>query len=132
MNVPFLLHAHLNHISNQWMVPELYRLEAPSPIILEPFEPSILRLLKLLCCRLFRPDPVYRSKQRIGMGRYGKVYECRLASGQQIALKLFDMPRTIHDDCVLFDVFTEITCLEALGGQRNAMTLFDFGVSDEV
>lgn len=43
------------------------------------------------------------------MGRFGKVYACRhQGSGRPVAAKLLDLPRTLEEDCIIFDLYTEV------------------------
>ncbi len=49
------------------------------------------------------------------MGRFGKVYVCKLEpTGHRFAAKLVDLPRTFEDDCVLFDLYSEVTVMERM------------------
>jgi serine/threonine protein kinase len=75
---------------------------------------SNMRLLKLLCEKLFHP-PMYSRKKRIGRGRFGNVYESTVqGSVEPVAVKVLDMPLSIHDPCTLFDLYTEVAILETL------------------
>lgn len=124
LNIPYLLHLHLNHASNESIITDLYEIESK----FSADDRSIFRLLKLLCCSTFNVD-LFNDKSRIGMGRFGKVYECSVPNAGKVALKLFDLPHSIHDDCVIFDVYTEIACLERMSLHKDSLTLYDFGVS---
>jgi serine/threonine protein kinase len=81
---------------------------------------------------LFTPAArLYQNRQRIGMGRFGKVFSAQLTTtGQQVAAKLLDIPRTFEEDCVLFDLFTEITVLERLRCAPHTVQMLDYGVTD--
>ena len=76
------------------------------------------RLLKLLCSMQFNParysnrDPEIRFR-----GAYGTVYKAYLPSEPfEVAVKIIDMPKTIHDPCTMADIFTEVRrmCLNML------------------
>ena len=41
-----------------------------------------------------------------------------------------DLPSSIHDRCVLHDIFTEITCLEEFRLEPCVTDLFDYGVDE--
>eukprot|EP01113_Clastostelium_recurvatum_P047394 TRINITY_DN8444_c0_g1_i1.p1 TRINITY_DN8444_c0_g1~~TRINITY_DN8444_c0_g1_i1.p1 ORF type:complete len:216 (-),score=52.68 TRINITY_DN8444_c0_g1_i1:189-743(-) len=67
MNIPFILHLHVNHPSNEEVISELL---AHTHTTSSPY----FRLLKLLCVRLFNPD-MYTGLTRIGKGAFGVVYK---------------------------------------------------------
>jgi hypothetical protein len=67
-------------------------------------------LLKLMSTTHFNPnrysnrDPDIRFR-----GAYGTVYKAYLPSEPfVVALKVIDMPKTIHDACTIGDIFTEV------------------------
>ena len=44
---------------------------------------------------------------RLAVGAYGTVYKCTLDNGKtELAIKLMEIPKSIHDRCVLHDIFT--------------------------
>jgi hypothetical protein len=68
-------------------------------------------LLKLMSSTHFNPnrysnrDPDIRFR-----GAYGTVYKAYLPSEPfVVALKVIDMPKTIHDACTIGDIFTEVS-----------------------
>lgn len=126
LNIPFLLHHHLNHADNSGVISDLFEIESKNR------DASITRLLKLLTFSLFN-TAAFNDRSRIGVGRFGKVYECKMLSSEnsKVALKLFDMPRTIYEDSIIFDVFIEVTCLEKMYGQKDGLKLYDYGVSKD-
>jgi len=70
-NILFLLHHHLNHLSNQQVLPELQRTLA----FVKPY-PAGQRLLKLLC-RAFTDISLYYDWHKLASGAYGVIYECK-------------------------------------------------------
>jgi serine/threonine protein kinase len=127
-NVPFLLYLHLNHAANAALVPELHqrcrRLGAGAE-----------RLLKLCCAALFNPE-LYRQRQRVARGAFAQVFRCTLpamgeASPATVALKLVDLPTSIHDPCAAYDLYGELTILERLRSEPGMCQMLDFGVDDE-
>ena len=68
------------------------------------------RLLRLLCARLFRAS-LYRHRDAAVRyrGAFGTVYKGRLPlAPHDVAIKLLDVPSSIHDRCVLPDLFAEV------------------------
>jgi hypothetical protein len=127
-NVPFLLYLHLNHTHNAALVPELHqrcrRLGA-----------GAVRLLKLCCRALFNPE-LYRQRERVARGAFAQVFRCTLpamseASPRTVALKLVDLPQSIHDPCAAYDLYSELTILERLRMEPGMCQMLDFGVDDE-
>jgi hypothetical protein len=112
MNAPFVLHTHLNHPANEAIVPLLCEHAAA-------LGAAATRLLRLLCQRLFRAslyrhrDPAVRYR-----GAFGTVYKGRLPlAPHDVAIKLLDVPSSIHDRCVLPDLFAEVR--PSLGDTRK-------------
>ena len=125
-NVLYIMHFHLNHPSNQHILPLLLQKMAE----VNPF-PSGQRLLKLLCIA-FSDMSIYTEKNKIDKGAYGTIFECNtnLADPRTVALKETKFPGSIHDRCALHDIFTEITCLEQFRLDPSVTDLFDYGVTD--
>ena len=56
---------------------------------------------------------------RLAVGAYGTVYKCTLDNGKtELAIKLMEIPKSIHDRCVLHDIFTG----------KNSLNIFLFFV----
>lgn len=125
-NILYLLHFHLNHPSNQHILPVL--LSKMSEI--SPY-PAGQRLLKLLVI-IFSNMEIYSDAKKIATGAYGTVYQCstNLAYPQTVALKQLSFPKSIYDRCVLHDIFTEITCLEYFRLESYVTDMYDYGVTD--
>lgn len=125
-NILYIMHVHLNHPGNQHILPLLLE----KSIEINPF-PAGQRLLKLLCIALSDMS-IYTDRKKIGKGAYGHVYECNtnLAEPHTVAVKEAKLPTAIHDRCVLFDIFTEITCLEHFRLDPSITDLYDYGVTD--
>ena len=125
MNIPFLLHHHLNHSANRDVIPKL--VEATHQMGEHTF-----RLLKLLCTHLFDPSR-YKQLVKIAQGGYGAVYFSVLEDegGSKVAVKLMNLPKTPHDRCVVHDIFTEISVLDRFKSDPRVSTLYAYGVSEE-
>lgn len=124
LNIPFLLHSHINHPANGPIIPELVERS------LEMKE-GAYRMLKLLTNRLFSPEQ-YQHMKRIAIGAYGTVYKCTVGSENlNVAVKLMELPKSIWDRCVLHDIFTEILVLDAYKDDKRICKLYDYGVSEE-
>jgi hypothetical protein len=125
-NVLFLLHRHLNHSSNQHILPRLVRIVGH---IVPPLAGQ--RLLKLLCAQFF-DGSIYTDWSKLATGAYGTVYECKtgLSEPSTVAIKKMPVPRSIYDRCVLHDIFTEIACLEEFRLERCITDLYDYGVDE--
>ena len=126
-NILYILHFHLNHPSNQHILPLL--LQKMSEI--NPF-PAGQRLLKLLCAS-FTDTTIYTDWRKIATGAYGTIYECNtnLADPQTVAIKQLSLPKSIYERCVLHDIFTEITCLESFRLDPCITDMYDYGVTDQ-
>ena len=125
-NILYIMHFHLNHPSNQHILPLLLQRMAE----INPY-PAGQRLLKLLCIS-FSDMSIYTEKKKIGGGAYGIVFECNtnLADPRTVAIKETKFPSSIHDRCALHDIFTEITCLEQFRLDPAVTDIYDYGVTD--
>jgi serine/threonine protein kinase len=125
-NILYILHFHLNHPGNQHILPLLLE----KSIEINPF-PAGQRLLKLLCISLSDMS-IYTEKKKIGGGAYGTVYECNtnLADPQTVAIKETKFPSGISERCTLYDIFTEITCLEHFRLEPSITDIYDYGVTE--
>jgi len=125
-NIPYILHFHLNHPSNQHIPPLVL-----SRVVEISSFPAGQRLLKLLCISLSDMS-IYTDRRKIGGGAYGTVFECNtnLVEPKVVAIKETKFPNSIHDRCVLHDIFTEITCLEQFRLNPLVTDIYDFGVTD--
>jgi serine/threonine protein kinase len=45
-----------------------------------------------------------------------------------VAIKSMSFPKSIYDRCVLYDIFTEITCLEKFRFEPSIVDLYDYGI----
>lgn len=95
-NIPFILYHHLNHEDNRPLLPHLL------PRLAGVGQPA-LRLARLLCSALFRPE-WYSGRCRISnaVGAYSTVYRACLppwAGEGTVVLKLVDTPHHIQDRC---------------------------------
>jgi serine/threonine protein kinase len=119
-NVLHVLHMHLNHASNEMVLPPLLAANAR----------GTTRLLKLLCEKLFNP-PAFTRRARIGRGRFGTVYLATAPScAEPLAVKLVDVPSSIHEHCMLYDVYTEIAIMEMLKSNEAIVDIVDYGVRE--
>lgn len=56
--------------------------------------------------------------------------ETNLLEPRHVAIKQLMLPKTIYDRCVLYGIFTEITCLEELRLEQCICDLYDYGVKN--
>jgi len=62
-------------------------------------------------------------------GAYGTVSSGKLL-GEDVAVKQMALPRSIHDRCVLHDIFTEILVLDKWKADERICKLIDYGLDD--
>jgi hypothetical protein len=76
-----------------------------------------------------------RSNKRRTCARVCIVVMCVRAATRlqavEVAVKLMNVPHSVHDRCVLHDIFTEILILEHFRGDRDACRLYDYGLDHE-
>lgn len=141
-NVLFLLHHHLNHPENAFLLPGLLQWAQSEE---GPRGMAVLRLLRLLSRSFFRPS-TYGDHVRIGRGAYAQVFRCGLppmghAPATTAVLKVMDLPSAPSDHCTQHDAFNEARILEELrsavvpgarGPTQVPVThLIDYGVAGE-
>ncbi|KRW99809.1 Protein kinase-like domain [Pseudocohnilembus persalinus] len=126
VNILYLLHFHLNHPSNQYILPLL--LQKISYI--KPY-PSGQRLIKLLCSS-FSDFSIYKKWEKINAGAFGTIFssQVQLATPFEVAIKQMSIPKQIFDRCVIYDIFSEITCLENFRLDPCVTDLYDYGVTE--
>ena len=92
-NILYLLHFHLNHPSNQHILPLLL-----SKMCFIDQYPAGQRLLKLLCIA-FSDSSIYTDSRKIAVGAYGAIYECNtnLSEPKTVAIKKMSFPKSIYD-----------------------------------
>lgn len=122
MNVPFTMGLHLAHPMNKKVLGPLAKRTQRA-------NESAFRLLRLLSMRFFQPS-LYKDLERIAEGAYGTVYGAKLL-GDDVAVKLMAVPRSIHDRCVLHDIFTEILVLDKWKADERICKMIDYGVDNE-
>eukprot|EP00211_Chloroparvula_japonica_P005059 CAMPEP_0119120296 /NCGR_PEP_ID=MMETSP1310-20130426/1392_1 /TAXON_ID=464262 /ORGANISM="Genus nov. species nov., Strain RCC2339" /LENGTH=826 /DNA_ID=CAMNT_0007109765 /DNA_START=33 /DNA_END=2513 /DNA_ORIENTATION=- len=123
INIPFILHQHINHPANSDILLNLIKR-------VRELGPAEFRLLKLMCVKIFDPKK-YKNMIRLAVGAFGVVYSADLPLLQQkVAVKQMDLPKRIHDRCVLHDIFTEITILDRFRDDPRVCRMNDFGVDD--
>jgi hypothetical protein len=71
-NIPTLLHHHLNHPDNAWLLPRLLE-------VAHRQGPAAVLLLRLLAAPLFSRG-LYTATQRIARGAFSTVFRCSLPS----------------------------------------------------
>ena len=140
LNIPFLLREHLSHNANQNIIPQL----VDETLLMGD---RYFRLLKLLCVKLFKKEN-YKLLDKIAVGAYGTVYNCKLSNlmyddnnnvqsnkdhdkSFSLACKLMKIPESIHDRCVLHDIFDEILILDKFKEDSRISHMFDYGTDDE-
>mmetsp|Transcript_18645 Transcript_18645/g.25756 ORF Transcript_18645/g.25756 Transcript_18645/m.25756 type:complete len:973 (+) Transcript_18645:2-2920(+) len=124
LNIPFILHKHINHPANMDVVEPLVKM-------VQDAGDAEYRLLKLLCARLFDPSK-FKGLSRLAVGAFGVVYQAYLPQLQErVAVKMMDVPKNIFDRCVLHDIFTEITILDRFRGDNRVCQMLDYGVDGD-
>ena len=127
LNIPYILHLHINHPKNGYIVPELVD-KTNDPIN----NRTIFILVKLLCTRIFDAS-IFKNLSRVDKGAYGTVYRGNFLydDAMEVGIKLSEVPKHIYDRCVLYDMFTEILILDRHRNDPRNCHLYDFGVDGE-
>jgi len=127
LNILFIIHHHLNREENYNILPLLLKFISQ----IHPFGAG-QRLLKLLCKHFFNAS-FYSNWEKIGGGQFGTVYQCNtgLTEPSIVAIKKTELEQNIFSPCHLFDIFTEVTALEALRLENCVTQLYDYGCDDE-
>ena len=127
LNILYIIHHHLNREENYNILPLLLKFVSQ----IHPFGAG-QRLLKLLCKHFFNAS-FYSNWEKIGGGQFGIVYQCNtgLTEPNIVAIKKTELEQNIFSPCHLFDIFTEITALEALRLENCVTQLYDYGCDDE-
>lgn len=125
-NYLHILHYHLNHSSNRAVIPLVQKQLSD----IKPY-PAGQRLLKLLCKEL-NDLSIYSNLEKIGVGQYGMIYSCNtgMSYPEKAAIKKIPFNDDIFGRSVLYDIFSEISCLEYFRLQKSVVTLYDFGIVD--
>eukprot|EP01018_Ginkgo_biloba_P033930 Gb_41308 [translate_table: standard] len=69
--------------------------------------------------------------------QYNEVYTATIqedgTDGQDklVVLKIVDLPKSFHDPCKFFDVYSEVEILEKFSGEPRVCQLLDYGVDLE-
>lgn len=128
LNIPYCLHQHINHPSNEQVIPYLHS-------EVKKLGRGAMIFLKLICKKLFQSSLYQNKIKRIGVGAYGTVYKCKLpfehAGISTVAAKMMEVPKSIHSRCVLHDIFSEILIMDQFKGDPRICRMYDFGVDDE-
>lgn len=128
LNIPFLLHHHINYSKNDTIIPLVHQRISNMGL-------GAIILLRLLCKKLFQPQLYANRKERIGVGAYGTVWRTVLpfthSSIRTVAVKLLSAPKGIQDICVVHDIFNEILVMEKFRGDHRICRLYDYGVDNE-
>ncbi|KAH3742472.1 protein kinase [Pelomyxa schiedti] len=129
-NVTYLLGMHLNHAMNASIIPQLTR-------ELVKLSDAHFGLLKLLCPTFLKTD-LYQNHVVIASGAFGTVYKCTVQLTENIAdtqrataIKLMHTERSVHDRCVLHDIFMEVLTLYRFKFDPRICHLYDYGVDGE-
>ena len=127
LNILYIIHHHLNREENYNILPLLLKFVSQ----IHPFGAG-QRLLKLLCKHFFNAS-FYSNWEKIGGGQFGTVYQCNtgLTEPNIVAIKKTELEQNIFSPCHLFDIFTEVTALEALRLENCVTQLYDYGCDDE-
>ncbi|CAI2366213.1 unnamed protein product [Moneuplotes crassus] len=126
--VLYYLHFHLNHHSNQALIPMLYK-----KVDGQFCQNSGVRLLKLLCKTLFDRE-LYQENELIAKGAYGVVYQCKTQCDEpdEVAIKQMKFPKSIENRSVVYDVFSEVhaATIEPLKTNPAVVDVYDYGVDN--
>ena len=127
LNILYIIHHHLNREENYNILPLLLKFISQ----IHPFGAG-QRLLKLLCKQFFNAS-FYSNWEKIGGGQFGTVFQCNtgLTEPNIVAIKKTELEQNIFSPCHLFDIFTEVTALEALRLENCVTQLYDYGCDDE-
>ena len=127
LNILYIIHHHLNREENYHILPLLLKFISQ----IHPFGAG-QRLLKLTCKHFFNSS-IYNNWDKIGGGQFGTVYQCStgLTEPNIVAIKKTELEQNIFSPCHLFDIFTEVTALEALRLENCVTQLYDYGCDDE-
>ena len=127
LNILYIIHHHLNREENHNILPLLLKFVSQ----IHPFGAG-QRLLKLLCKHFFNAS-FYSNWEKIGGGQFGTVFQCNtgLTEPNIVAIKKTELEQNIFSPCHLFDIFTEVTALEALRLENCVTQLYDYGCDDE-
>ena len=127
LNILYIIHHHLNREENYHILPLLLKFVSQ----IYPFGAG-QRLLKLTCKHFFNSS-LYNNWEKIGGGQFGTVYQCTtgLTEPNIVAIKKTELEQNIFSPCHLFDIFTEVTALEALRLENCVTQLYDYGCDDE-
>ena len=127
LNILYIIHHHLNREENYHILPLLLKFVSQ----IHPFGAG-QRLLKLTCKHFFNSS-IYNNWEKIGGGQFGTVYQCTtgLTEPNIVAIKKTELEQNIFSPCHLFDIFTEVTALEALRLENCVTRLYDYGCDDE-
>lgn len=129
LNIPFMLHCHINDPSNDSIIPKLHDL------VMTQLGLGARILLKLLCKKLFEPHLYSVRQKRIGAGAFGGVWRCELgfshSTVKHVAVKLQKRPAGIDNVCVLYNIFNEILVMEKFKADPRICRLYDYGVDND-
>ena len=127
LNILYIIHHHLNREENYHILPLLLKFVSQ----IHPFGAG-QRLLKLTCKHFFNSS-IYNNWEKIGGGQFGTVFQCTtgLTEPSIVAIKKTELEQNIFSPCHLFDIFTEVTALEALRLENCVTQLYDYGCDDE-
>eukprot|EP00948_MAST-09A_sp_MAST-9A-sp1_P000877 g877.t1 len=121
INVIFYLYNHLSHADNcsEEMLTQLrHNFDLFQDVQEKAYGKTVARaderLFTLLC-----PDESVNEQKKyqrriIANGAFGTVYELSMEGQASIASKVMDVPRHIHERCVLYTLFSEVSALELL------------------
>lgn len=124
LNLPFIVHQHVNNPANRKALADLERLEVAS-------SESAHRLVRLLSLASAH-TALLEHRVRIAKGRFGEVLSSRVEGRQEpCAVKVVDVPATYHDYQVVPDLFSEITILERFRHRPNVTHVLDYAVTDD-
>lgn len=124
-NYLHILHHHLDCQENSEIVSILQK----TLININPY-PSGIRLLKLLCSQLSHLN-CYQEERKIDDGQYGTIslYNTGFQYPKQVAIKSIPFNNYIHDRCELYDIISEVSCMDIFRMNDHLVRLYDYGLT---
>ena len=142
LNLPFVLHYHLNNPQNSSIVQPLYEAACEYSLVIGQ---GPKRFVQLLCCQIFDEKASHFesslnfSSTLISSGAFGTVHKnkyCNPSTGTSIdaAIKCVPLPKSRYNRSYIVDIFSEVAALEVLSTSKNEgfVEILDYGVSRDV
>ncbi len=151
LNLPYILHHHLNDPFNSKIIKSLYEHACDFKVV---GGKGPKRLVQLLCCEILNNksknfgSPLNFGNSLISSGAFGTVhkntyYDASSDTMTKVAVKCVPLPKTQYNRSYIVDIYSEVTALEILSNDNNHSSnnnrsinnsnnfveILDFGVS---